>query len=501
MELEEDHLPNHNSININDVLAIEADKNLSVAPIIPIETQPDPGWGVWPDVVDDERLAYMEQLIADNRPFSKFVWPGGDTSLPLISPPSVEEKPVHKRSLKKKITAKNRPLQLKRTTKKESSSRKQRRISNYFVRNGSTSSKSNEQLTEMISELTTQLTEVTTQLTAVEAEQKRLLEMIKQLKQRGRTKRSSLTSLFPRSKKLKKKRRVKSQTQSPLEPTDAPRNNMMPSPLKHEDDKSCHSPTLSQYAAQHHLPDVDNFHDHDPLPHKSPDHVSPIHSSPVHKYPIHISPVHQSPNHSPSLHDAIDHTSPVHNTPERPVGPPTTSHSRRGVIYDARDHPNSPETHHLLYQGLEIFEAIHDASPVDDGLEAPFPPQSPLSPITRPHSTPKPSPAKSTDTGSGFAQHAASVNAFSATATSNRIPPHNSPVENNQRDQNVSEVMELSDSSPPREALSHTPSDAENHLANELFRCPLVPSQSLISPLPSELWDLFHSTISDASHV
>ncbi|KAH0893918.1 hypothetical protein HID58_056347 [Brassica napus] len=39
--------------------------------------------------------------------------------------------------------------------------------------------------------------------------------------------------------------------------------------------------------------------------------------------------------------------------------------------------------------------------------------------------------------------------------------------------QNESEVMELSDSSPAREALTHNPSDAEMHLANELLHCPL----------------------------
>lgn len=291
----------------------------------------------------------------------------------------------------------------------------------------------------------------------------------------------------------------------------------MSSPIQHEDDTSCQSPILSQYAAQHHRSDVHNSEASEPLPHKSPDHGSPIQTSPSpdHKYPIHISPVHQTPNHSPSLPDAIDHTSPVHATPERPVAPPTTSHPRRGVIYDVSDHPNSPELHHILNEGLEIFDAIYDTTPIDDGLEPPFPPEPPLSPITRPIFTPNPSPAKSNDTGSGFAQHAASVNAFSATATSSRIPPQNSGVENNQvrhpfrcytftsmflktsssekmlffsqGGQIESEVMELSDSSPSREPLFHTPSDAENHLANELFRCPLVPSQSLISPLPSEI--------------
>ncbi|CAN6817454.1 unnamed protein product [Brassica oleracea] len=427
MELEEDHLPDHPSININDVLTIEAEENLSVT-IIPIERQTDPGWGVWPDIVNDERLAYMEELIADKRPFKKWMWPGGDTSLPLIPPPTVEEKPVHKKALKSKHTGKNKPLQPNWSTRKTSTVRKQRRISNYFVRNRSTSSKSHEQLLEIITELSSQVTDV-------QAEKKRLLEMIEKLKQRPHTKHSSITSLLPRMKKFKKRRRQKSQYHSALEPTDSPRNTMS-SPLHHEDNTPCQSPILSQYAAQHHRSNVDNIQDSEPLTHKSPDHSSPVQTSPSpeRKYPIHISPVHQSENQSPLLHVSVVHTSPVHTTPECP--------------------------------GLEIFGPIYDQTPADDGLELPFTLQPPLSPITRPHLTPNPSPTKSTDSGSGFAQYTASVNAFSATASSSRIPHHNAPAENHLGGQNESEVMELSDSSPAREALTHTPSDTEMHLAN-----------------------------------
>ncbi|KAH0893917.1 hypothetical protein HID58_056346 [Brassica napus] len=393
MELEEDHLPDYPSININDVLTIKAEENchvwyfhLSVTPIIPIEIQTDPGWGVWPDIVNDERLAYMEELIADKRPFKKWMWPGGNTSLPLIPPSTVEEKPVHKKALKSKHTGKNKPLQPNRSTRKTSTAQKQRRISNYFVHNGSTSSKSHEQLLEIITELSSQVTDV-------QAEQKRLLEMIEKLKQRPHTKRSSITSLLPRMKKFKKRRRQKSHSFSSL---------------------------AHRFSMQQHAPI-----------HKSPDHSSPVQTSPSpeRKYPIHISPVHQSENQSPLLHVSVVHTSPVHTTPECPVATPMTSLARRGVIYDASDHSNSPLSHHLLYQGLEIFEPIYDQTPADDGLELPFTPQPPLSPITRPHLTPNPSPTKSTDSGSGLAQHAASVNVFSATASSSRIPHHNALVE------------------------------------------------------------------------
>nr|VDC98522.1 unnamed protein product [Brassica oleracea] len=302
--------------------------------------------------------------------------------------------------------------------------------------------------------------------------------MIEKLKQRPHTKRSSITSLLPRMKKFKKRRRQKSQSHSALEPTDSPRNTMS-SPLHHEDNTPCQSPILSKYDAQHHRSNVDNIQDSEPLTQKSPDHSSPVHTSPSpeHKYAIQISPVHQSENQSPLLHVSVVHTSPVHTTPERPVATPTTSLARRGVIYDASDRSNNPPSHHLLYQGLEIFGPIYDQTPANDGLELPFTLQPPLSPITRPHLTPNPSPTKSTDSGSGFAQHAASVNAFSATASSSRIPHHNAPVENHLGAQNESEVMELSDSSLAREALTHTPSDAEMHLANELLRCLLVPSQ------------------------
>ncbi|XP_013654687.1 uncharacterized protein LOC106359552 [Brassica napus] len=265
----------------------------------------------------------------------------------------------------------------------------------------------------------------------------------------------------------------------------------MSSPLHHKDDTSCQSPILSQYAVQHHRSNLDNIQDSEPLTQKSPDHCSPIQKSPDHISPIHKSPdpsspvknspsperkypIHISPFTLPSLlHVSPVHTSPVHTTPELPVATPTTSLARRGVIYDASDHPNTPPFHHLLYQGLENFEPIYDLTPADDGPRLSFTPQPPLSPITRPHLTPNPSPTKSTDTGSGFAQHATSVNAFTATASSSRTPHHSSSVENHQGGQNESEVMELSDSSPAREALAHTPSDAELHLANELLRCPM----------------------------
>lgn len=122
----------------------------------------------------------------------------------------------------------------------------------------------------------------------------------------------------------------------------------MSSPLHHEDDTSCQSPILSQYAVQHHRSNVDNIQDSEPLTQKSPDHCSPIQKSPDHISPIHKSPdpsspvqnspsperkypIHISPFTLPSLlHVSPVHTSPVHTTPELPVATPNDFTGTKG---------------------------------------------------------------------------------------------------------------------------------------------------------------------------
>ncbi|KAF8092023.1 hypothetical protein N665_0427s0004 [Sinapis alba] len=378
-------------INLNDLLLIEVEKYLSVSPIIPIESQPQPGWGVWSDVVNDESLFHMEQLIADKRPLKKHMWLGGDNSLPIITRPTVHEKPVHKKSLKPKHPTKKKPLPTRRTTQKPSTARKQRRISNYFLRTGSTSNNSNQHLADTVSELVT--------------------KMLKRIKQRYHTKHPSLNSL-PSSMIFFRKRRQKGQPQS------------------------AHPHGFST-------------REHGTTSTNPPDHASPIITSPSpdQKYPIHVSPIH----HSPTPVVGIILTSSVHVTPEVKQAPSTTSQPRHSEIYDASAHLNSPDIHHFLFHGVEIFDLV--------------------SPITRTQATHNPSPTKSTETGSGFAPHATSVNAFSATATSSRMPSLNSLIENRQ-------VMELSDSSPARETLTHTPSEAETHLASALMSCSSLQTMS-----------------------
>ncbi|KAL0716531.1 hypothetical protein Bca4012_065853 [Brassica carinata] len=74
MDLLVPHLPLFPAPSMNDILRVEADPELEVSSLIPIHSQPEPGWGVWPDVCNDDRVSYMEQRIADNYPFEKHHW-------------------------------------------------------------------------------------------------------------------------------------------------------------------------------------------------------------------------------------------------------------------------------------------------------------------------------------------------------------------------------------------------------------------------------------------
>ncbi|KAG2248950.1 hypothetical protein Bca52824_088578 [Brassica carinata] len=85
MDLDGPNLPFYPAPCASDIISVEADPDLQVTSLIPIHSQPQPGWGVWPDVSNDDRVSYMEKLIADHLPFTKDLWHGGITSEPLIT--------------------------------------------------------------------------------------------------------------------------------------------------------------------------------------------------------------------------------------------------------------------------------------------------------------------------------------------------------------------------------------------------------------------------------
>ncbi|KAG2277072.1 hypothetical protein Bca52824_059627 [Brassica carinata] len=148
------------------------------------------------------------------------------------------------------------------------------------------------------------------------------------------------------------------------------------------------------------------------------------------------------------------------------------------TIDTVNEPPPPPALHHLLNQGLEIFEPFsqepsslnnprYDTSTRKD-------PQQQLNPIT-----PETSPTKS----SGFPEHADSVNAFAATATSKRT---SAPILN--FDQSQEDCVDVSDSSPARPTPWHQPSDEECHLAAELRKCPSISALALLA----KVLDLVH---------
>ncbi|KAF8095058.1 hypothetical protein N665_0342s0009 [Sinapis alba] len=78
LQLQEPHLPLHNSVTIMDFLLTEADPQLHVTPLIPLAANAS-SWG---EEADDAACCYMQGLIAQNHEFHMNDWPGGDSSLP-----------------------------------------------------------------------------------------------------------------------------------------------------------------------------------------------------------------------------------------------------------------------------------------------------------------------------------------------------------------------------------------------------------------------------------
>lgn len=116
---------------------------LAVSPIIPIESQPQSGWREWPNDPNDDCVIYMEQLIVDHFTFKKGMWPAGVTTEHLL------KKPKDRGHRNGKVpTRVKQSLKPKKVIKKETSSRKQRRISSYFTRS-SVAGFTNTQLSEM----------------------------------------------------------------------------------------------------------------------------------------------------------------------------------------------------------------------------------------------------------------------------------------------------------------------------------------------------------------
>ncbi|KAL0773266.1 hypothetical protein Bca101_038417 [Brassica carinata] len=176
-----------------------------------------------------------------------------------------------------------------------------------------------------------------------------------------------------------------------------------------------------------------------------------------------------------------DDTDDYDEPPRTPVSVQPPWDELNSVVYDKSDHPNSLEINHILYHGVRIYDAINPDPPIFDSSI----------PCSRLLLSPQPktmltSPTKRNDSLSGFAIHATTVNAFTATTSSN------SPPSLALKEQNTHGVVDLT---ATKDVESHVPSLDEYHLANELSK------STLISPLPGLEWDIFSNTISTKMNV
>ncbi|CAN6933014.1 unnamed protein product [Brassica oleracea] len=436
----------------------------------------------------------MEQLIADQFTFNKGMWPAGVTTEPLLNKPKARG---HRKGMFP--TRVKQSLKPKKVIKKETSSRKQRRISSYFTRS-SVASFTNEQLSEMVLKLQKQM--------------KQLHKLLQKQKKISHPMQRSFHTLISRSKKPATSHQARHE--APIH-QDAPYT----SHHQHQPDQA--PPLYDDHPTDK---DVDAMETDEqpssqsPIISHSPGRVETIHTPTVHGLSDHNhTTVHTSPDHNPDFEmippdenttntipeDDIQ-TTPAPEEPNQPIVPPhphrhlSNRPEPKSVIYDKSDHPNSPEIHHILCYGLRIYDPIspdpHLSNPpiFDSTIGPSSAPDIPLRLSPLPF-TPLTSPAKSNDSGLGFVSHTATHNAFAATASTSppvigrpTIVP--SPADESQGDDEA--VIDLTQTKdPPR----HVPSMEENHLAKELFSCPLVPAIALISPLPQMEWDLFEKIL------
>ncbi|CAN6972761.1 unnamed protein product [Brassica rapa subsp. trilocularis] len=301
MDLEDGYLPQHGSINFLDIRRVEFSSNLSVSPVIAIENQAEPGWGDWPNKTKDDRLIYLEHLISEKYTFNKAMWPGGVTTEPLLKNPKARG---HRHG-NKKLTRVNQSLKPKPTIKKETSSRKQRRISSYFTRSN-VNTFTNEQLTEMVLVLQKQM--------------KQMQNLLNQKKRKAHGRQSSFHTVLSRCKKQRSSHHEDQGAPIDQDFPDTHQSGVETAPVKplasdpptdqvvdamerdnHEDPQS---PLISQYAAHIHRQASKNMNTTpDDIPNKT------VHTTTVHASEVKLSMVWKKKDtiHNSHFHCSVDH--------------------------------------------------------------------------------------------------------------------------------------------------------------------------------------------------
>ncbi|CAN6851059.1 unnamed protein product [Brassica oleracea] len=487
MDMEDRHLPQHPSINSEDMFRVEFATDLQVTPIIPIQSQPQPGWGVWPNDPKDNRVIYLEQLIDDHHSFNKAMWPGGVTSEPLnVASKARRERPGMKESVRLKQSLKPKSVNNKNTSVK-----KQRRISSYFTRS-STTSLTNEQLTEMVIEL--------------QRGMKHLHQLIKRKKKRSHGKQSSFHTLLNRSKKpdtpqntdnpepsfrndepndqdvLARDTYELPQRQSPIHEAqpeafplhDAAPNDQDVGAMETDELPLIQSPIISQYGAQLHRHSTQTLNDHPP----------------IHTPDVHTSNVHNQETDQVSAMETDD-TEMNTTNPNSPAWLEVTpkrynfsSPNTNSAIYDKSEHPNSPPFNHVLLHGVRIYEPLSpDPSSPGPKFDSSLAPSSPLrNPLLL-----SPEPMTPLTSPKRVMIHC-----------QGQESPSSPKLMVNEEHLGQDGFVDLTHT---KDTPRHVPSMEENYLAKELFNSPDFPTHTLMTPLPQIQWDLFFKTLSANKNV
>ncbi|WZZ32271.1 hypothetical protein YC2023_015672 [Brassica napus] len=277
-------------------------------------------------------------------------------------------------------------LKPKSVNNKNTSVKKQRRISSYFTRS-STTSLTNEQLTEMVIEL--------------QRGMKHLHQLIKRKKKRSHGKQSSFHTLLNRSKKpdtpqntdnpepsfrndepndqdvLARDTYELPQRQSPIHEAqpeafplhDAAPNDQDVGAMETDELPLIQSPIISQYGAQLHRHSTQTLNDHPP----------------IHTPDVHTSNVHNQETDQVSAMETDD-TEMNTTNPNSPAWLEVTpkrynfsSPNTNSAIYDKSEHPNSPPFNHVLLHGVRIYEPLSpDPSSPGPKFDSSLAPSSPL---------------------------------------------------------------------------------------------------------------------------
>ncbi|CAH8375211.1 unnamed protein product [Eruca vesicaria subsp. sativa] len=269
-------------------------------------------------------------------------------------------------------------------------------------------------------------------------------------------------------------------------------------------------PLISQYDAQHYLQkDSTTLASvQDITVHKQSQNTTPVHNSPIHTLSGHTSPVHNSPVHNSQLavqDSQVDQSNEEIQKSSTPTPSPLydTSAPPLDMHLSPADTPKGPPFQDLLFSGVDIqspicSDPITPTQPTYDSSVGPTSRRTCMFPLPPRPCSLESSPTKSPTSISGFALHAAGVNAFSATSTSHsRVSEPTIHVVEAQPSDNTDDV-EISDceGTPQRRRPPYIPCMEENNVAKELYKCKEIPAPTLICPLPQIKCDLFYKSVS-----